>query len=103
MKKSSMGKARLADFLSCGGRCVNGCCELRLMQSACSKSWTDSTGPKESSCSRETGSGKAKAQRSISRSTKATKKSGFLPHVPTPFTEERFWYSHQSIRLSIKV
>ena len=49
------------------------------MQSDCSMNWTNSIGRKESNYSSETGSAEAKAQRSISRSIKATKK--FAPYI----------------------
>src|SRR5437667_445606 len=96
-----MERASLAVFRSSADRCVNGCCELRHMQSGCSMSWRDSIGPKESNYSSETGSAKAKAQRSISRSTKATKKSAFLRRVLTHFTAEHSSCSRRNIRNSI--
>ncbi len=54
-RKLSMEKARLGAFRSSGDRCANGCCGSRPMRSDCLTNWTDSTGRKESSYSREIG------------------------------------------------
>src|ERR1044071_5962416 len=98
MKKLSMEKVKLAASRWFDVRCGNGCCASRRIQSDYSMNSTDLTGPKESNYSNAIGSAKAKGQRSISRSIKATAKFAFLPRDPTRFTAAHFWYSRRNIR-----
>src|SRR5439155_5843638 len=101
MKKLSMAKVKLAGSRLFEGRCGNGCYASRPMQSDYSTNSTNSIGQKESNYSSETGLAEAKVQKSISRSTKATKKFAFSPRDPTRFTAAPSWCSRRNIRWSI--
>src|SRR5439155_26586105 len=101
-----MEKARLAAFRLFEDQCGNGCCASLLMRSDCSMNSRALIGLKESNCCSAIGLAEAKARKSISRLTKATRKFVFYQRVPTRFTVVSFyefhWNTHSSISLILR-
>src|SRR5713101_3712445 len=95
------GKSEIGGFPVCGGPCGNGCCASPDLRSDCLMNWTHWIGRKELNSFSAIGLAAVKAQKSISKSTGANKKSAFSRRAPTHFTAALTWCSRPSIRLSI--